>query len=59
MVTEQLRAWVASVGGDWDRAVRKDGDGVYERAWISIQELNRIANTAPTTYNPKVKGFRL
>lgn len=58
-VMDELRVWVESIGGDWERAVRKDAGGAYERAWISVHELNRIANTAPTTYNPRVKGFQL
>ena len=58
-VSERLREYVKSIGGDWDRAIQKNADGAYERAWISIQELNRIANTAPTRFVSAVKGFIL
>lgn len=58
-VMDKLRSWVESVGGDWDRAVQKTPDGAYERAWVSIRELTRLANTAPLTYIPTVKGFHL
>ena len=49
---EVVRAWVESIGRDWERAIRKDADGRGERVHINCIELTRIANTAPTTYNP-------
>lgn len=54
-----LEEWATSIGGDWARAIQKTPDGIYERAWISIQELNRLASTVPATYTAPFKGFQL